>query len=620
MHLFPSINQLSGTAMSPNIYSTIFCCIVSFTFAQSLPLQNIGARQVIPLNGSWNIIIDPYETGYYNYRYEPSGDGYFKNKKPITKHDLIEYDFETSGTLNVPGDWNTQRNELFLYEGTVWYKRSFDYTLEAGKRLFVHFGAANYHAIVYLNGEKLGEHIGGFTPFQFEITDKVQQKGNFLIVKVDNKRYREAVPTVNTDWWNYGGLTRDVYLAEVPDTHIGDYTIQLERGSKDRISGWVQLSNETVIKNVAVTIPRAKIHLTGRTDAKGRFFFSGKGNIVRWQPEKPELYDVIITTGSDTVHDRIGFRTIETRGTDILLNGTSIFLRGISIHEESPTHGGRAYSSVDARITLQRAKELGCNFVRLAHYPHNEQMVRMADSMGLLVWSEVPVYWTITWENQATLANALNQMTEMITRDKNRASIILWSVANETPLSEPRLRFLTSLVSHVKSMDSTRLVTAALERHYIDETTQIINDPLGNYLDVLGCNEYIGWYEDLPEKTSRVSWKVEYNKPLIISEFGADALYGFHGDTLTRWTEEYQEYLYKQQIAMLKTISPLRGVSPWILTDFRSPRRPLPKIQDFYNRKGLISNNGEKKKAYWILKQFYEETQMKWGEKEKIAK
>jgi beta-glucuronidase len=586
---------------------TLFFLFVPMLFAQSTE-----HRRITSLNGQWNAIIDPYENGYYNYRYEPSGDGYFKNRKPATKHDLIEYDFDLSETLNVPGDWNTQRSELLFYEGTIWYKRSFDYSLPAGKRLFVHFGAANYHAIVYFNGEKLGEHIGGFTPFQFEITGTVKEKGNFLIVKVDNKRHREAVPTVNTDWWNYGGLTRDVYLTETPATLIKDYSVQLQRGSNNQIYGWVQLSGDSAMKNVTVAASRAKFRQSGTTDAQGRFFFSGKGAVNRWSPETPHLYDVTITAGSDTIREQIGFRTIETKGSDILLNGVSIFLRGISIHEESPTHGGRAFSAEDARITLRRAKDLGCNFVRLAHYPHNEHMIRMADSMGLLVWSEVPVYWTITWENPATLANAKNQLSEMITRDKNRASVILWSVANETPLSEPRLRFLTSLVSHVRSLDSTRLLTAALERHYIDAATQVINDPLGKYLDVLGCNEYIGWYEDLPEKASRVSWKFEYDKPLIISEFGADAKYGFHGDSLTRWTEEYQEYLYKQQIGMLKTIAPLRGVSPWILADFRSPRRPLPKIQDFFNRKGLISNTGEKKKAYWILREYYGELQQQW--------
>lgn len=581
--------------------------------AQTILLQNSIGRQTQSLNGKWNIIIDPYETGYYNYRYEPSHDGYFRNQQPRTKHDLIEYDFDQSPALTVPGDWNTQRPDLFLYEGTVWYKKSFDYSLKQGRRLFLSFGAVNYHAIVYLNGERLGEHTGGFTPFQFEITSLVKERGNFVVVKVDNKRLRDGVPTINTDWWNYGGLTRDVSITEVPEIHINDYSVQLMRGTADRLYGWVQLSDSIASKTVTVNVPNANVRITGKTNSTGTLVFSTRGTIKRWQPESPELYDIIISTDNDTVRGKIGFRTIETKGSDILLNGKSIFLRGISIHEESPIRGGRAHSPEDARIIMQRAKELGCNFVRLAHYPHNEHMVRTADSMGLLVWSEIPVYWTIAWENEATLANASRQLMEMIVRDKNRASIILWSVANETPLSAPRLQFLTALVAKVKLLDSTRLVTAAMERHYIDDSTQVMNDPLGQHLDVLGCNEYIGWYDGLPEKTSRVVWKIEYNKPLIISEFGADALHGFHGDSLTRWTEEYQEYLYKQQIAMLKTIPTLRGVSPWILADFRSPRRPLPKIQDFYNRKGLISSSGEKKKAFWILKEYYKDLQERWN-------
>lgn len=574
-------------------------------FAQTSLLHNIDGRTTLSLNGAWQVIVDPYENGYYNYRYEPSGEGYFKNKKPQTKHDLIEYDFDGSGTLAVPGDWNSQRSELFFYEGTVWYKKSFDYAVKEGTRLFVHFGAANYHAIVYLNGEKLGEHTGGFTPFVFEITGKVSEKENFLVVKVDNKRHREAVPTVNTDWWNYGGLTRDVCIAEVPQTYIRDYSLQLARGTKNKFYGWIQLSDSLAGKEVEIRIGGIRKAIKGTTDARGIFSFSGTAPLVLWDPENPVLHNVVIAAGGDTVRESIGWRTIETKGNEILLNGKPIFLRGISIHEEAPKRGGRANNADDAQQLLQWAKELGCNFVRLAHYPHNEHMLRAADRMGLLVWSEIPVYWTITWENKATLENAENQLSEMIARDKNRASVILWSVANETPLSEPRLRFLTALVSLVKKTDSTRLVTAALERHYIDATTQVIDDPLGASLDVLGCNEYIGWYEGLPEKTDRVAWKVAYDKPLIISEFGADALYGFHGDTLTRWTEEYQEYLYRQQTAMLRRIPSLRGVSPWILMDFRSPRRPLPKIQDYYNRKGLISNLGEKKKAFWVLQRYY---------------
>jgi len=161
-------------------------------------------------------------------------------------------------------------------------------------------------------------------------------------------------------------------------------------------------------------------------------------------------------------------------------------------------------------------------------------------------------------------------------------------------------------------MDPTRLFTAAMERHYIDDNTQMIDDPLGSQLDVLGCNEYVGWYDGLPEKADRIVWKTVYNKPLIMSEFGGGALYGYHGDSLTIWTEEYQENLYRHQINMLKKIPFLRGTTPWILMDFKSPRRPLPEIQDYYNRKGLISNRGQKKKAFKVMQEFYQELKEKW--------
>ena len=208
-------------------------------------IANTDGRKTISLDGQWQTILDPYETGYYDYRYQPSAEGYFKDAKPKDKSDLIEYDFDTSEPLNVPGDWNTQRETLLFYEGTIWYKKSFDYQRKGNTRLFVYFGAANYLADVYLNGEKLGRHEGGFTPFNFEVTNLVRDKANSLIVKIDNKRRRDAVPTLNTDWWNYGGLTRQVKLVETPATFVQDYFIQLQKGSRDRVAGWVgRLSRE----------------------------------------------------------------------------------------------------------------------------------------------------------------------------------------------------------------------------------------------------------------------------------------------------------------------------------------------------------------------------------------
>ncbi len=589
---------------SPKILWTgLLLCLSGLLHADPL-IINIDNRTTTSLNGKWQIIVDPYELGYYDYRYEPSPWGWFKNDKPQNRWDLVEYRFDDARLLDVPGDWNTQDEKLYYYEGTVWYKKDFDYSLKPGRRLFLYFGAANYEAKVFLNGTPVGEHTGGFTPFNFEITDAVRTGHNFVIVKVDNKRLREGVPTVNTDWWNYGGLTRRVELIDLPATMVQDYFIQLKNGSRHIISGWIQLNGPDLKQQVTLEIPELTIEKTMTTDANGRTEFEIDASPELWEPAHPRLYDVRIKLNNEVLLDRIGFRTLNVVKSDILLNGKPVFLRGVCIHEQAP-RGGRVGTREEARTLLTWAKELNCNFVRLAHYPHNEYMTRLADEMGIMVWSEIPVYWTILWNNPQTYQNAENQLTEMITRDKNKASVILWSMANETPLGQGRLDFIRKLAEQARMLDGTRLLTAAMERHYIDGKTQMIDDPLGKLLDVFGCNEYIGWYDGLPAKCDSIQWKMAYEKPLIISEFGGGALQGMHGDSLTRWSEEYQENLYRHQLNMLNKIPFLRGTTPWILMDFRSPRRPLTGIQDGWNRKGLISDNGQKKKAFTVMKNWY---------------
>ncbi|HEY6388020.1 MAG TPA: glycoside hydrolase family 2 TIM barrel-domain containing protein [Candidatus Acidoferrum sp.] len=583
--------------------------------AQLAPLiANISGRSTTSLNGQWQAIVDPYDVGFLDYRAQPlkNNNAFFKNYKPKSKSELVEYDFDTAGHLNVPGDWNTQRESLLFYEGSIWYKRTFDFAKSTKNRLFVHFGAANYHASVYLNGEELGQHEGGFTPFDFEITDRVRAQDNFLILRVNNTRGMDQVPTVNTDWWNYGGITRPVTLVEVPETFIQDYSIQLEKGSARQIKGWLQLNGPQLRQSVTIRIPEAGLTKTFQTDVTGRAELSLSVDLTLWTPENPKLYTVEVSSETDKVADHIGFRSLSVRGTDILLNGNPLFLRGISIHEESPLRSGRAWSEDDARTLLGWAKELGCNFVRLAHYPHNEAMLRTADQMGVLVWEEVPVYWTIQWENPATLSNAENQLSELIARDHNRASLIIYSVANETPISEARNRFLSQLIQHAHSSDPTRLISAALQEEEVQDGGRLsirINDPIASELDVMGGNEYIGWYAHSIADLDSTDWSSKYDKPMILSEFGADALFGEHGDAQIRWTEEYQEALYQHQIAMLKRIPFLRGTTPWILKDFRSPRRTLPGIEGYFNRKGLVSDHGEKKKAFFVLQKFYQELQ-----------
>lgn len=581
-------------------------------------LQHILGRQHQSLNGRWNVIVDPYETGYYNYRREPfdaspSGKGgFYDDLPPPQKGELVEYNFDLAPTLKVPGDWNSQDEKLMFYEGTVWMRRQFNAEPGEGKHYFLYFGAVNYQAHVYLNGKKLGTHKGGFTPFQFDVSGKLNRGRNVVVVKVDNMRHQDEIPTVNTDWWNYGGITRDVLLAEVPATYIADYKVQLAKGDLGRITGFVQLAGAAPRQSVSVSIPEAGIRTTVNTDAGGRAEFTIPVRKLRyWSPEDPKLYGVEIAAGPDAVQDRIGFRTIETRGQDILLNGKSIFLRGISLHDENPLVQGRLRGEGDMRMMLQWAKELNANYVRLAHYPHSERMSRLADEMGLLVWAEVPVYWTISWTNPDTYRNAHRQLSDMVVRDKNRASVIIWSIGNETPVGESRNLFMGRLADTVRGLDDTRLVAAALEVHREGQQV-VVEDPLADKLDLASFNEYAGWYWSDPKDMLNYRFDIKVDKPVVVSEFGADALGGYHADDATRWSEEYQELLYQNQFKMLTAIPGLRGMTPWILADFRSPRRPHPLYQDFWNRKGLISDTGQKKKAFHTLKRFYDQMQQKY--------
>ena len=584
--------------------------LVAVAQQNSIFIGNAMNRDNTSLNGKWEYVLDPFRT-------EAMGNTQiYRNAVPRDKSDRVEYSFNPAQTLWVPGSWNTQKPELMYYESNIWYRRLFDKPdLDAGKRYFVYVGAANYLSTVTFNGKRLGRHEGGFTPFCYEVTDLMKKEGNFLIIGVDGGRRADRIPAEVADWFNHGGITRDVLLIETPRTFINNYYIALDKSTLNskvrKISGTLLLSGKEMPKEVRVQIPELRIDQAVAVGADGKAGFTLDAKRLQlWSPASPKLYDVRLVAGSDTVCDQIGFRTIETKGKQILLNGEPVFLKGICLHDENPLRRTRANSVEDAQLVIGWAKELGCNFLRLAHYPHQENIVRLADKEGILLWEELPLYWGIQWSNSKVLDKAKRQYKELIDRDYNRASSIIWSIANETAVVPERNKFLGELAGYVRTLDSTRLLSAACkkdqERDGHPDAVYTYNDPLMQKLDIISLNEYLGWYGGSPAECQGKTFKMGLEKPVIVSEFGGGALQGFHGDKATRWSEEFQAYLYEESIAMFDKIDGLSGMAPWILCDFMSPLRQLHQVQDGWNRKGLISEQGKKKQAFYVLKKYYE--------------
>lgn len=582
--------------------STALCMSAVCAVAET-PIANAYGRDTYSLNGEWHAIIDPYERGRWDM---------WKNRKPQNNNEFREFSFDEGLTLNVPGDFNSQMPELKYYEGTVWYGRYFDIPAPAeGEKLYLYFAGASYATDVFLNAEPIGRHEGGFTPFQFDITDKVRDKDNFIAVAVNNARHPDAIPAMNFDWWNYGGITRDVFIVRVPEKHIKDYYIRLDKNDPELIHADIVLSEKQSGETVTLQIPELKVARSVTTDSLGKASLSFPAKkLRRWDVCDPKLYDVTLICGSDTVSEQIGFRNIATRGREILLNGKPIFLCGVSFHEEIPQRKGRAYSETDAAMLLNEAKALGVNFVRLAHYPQNEHTVRLAEKMGILLWEEIPIWQNIAFDNDSTLAHAKSMMADMVNRDKNRAAVVFWGISNETRPSEARNHFLASLRDTALSIDDSRLISAAFDNSRWNSASncyEITDDPALDYVDVVGVNKYVGWYDNWRVAPENTGWNVAADKPLLFSEFGGEAQYGRFGNREAKWSwsEDFQADLYRKNLKMFAGIPNLAGLCPWILFDFRSPTRFSPLQGLEFNRKGLVSDRGERKKAWYIMRDFY---------------
>jgi beta-glucuronidase len=557
-------------------------------------------REAEGLDGMWHYACDQYDVGLR--------DNWHVTRELNERGEQLPYDFhpEEGEITRIPGCWNLIEPKYFYFEGCFWYSRTFIYKkARDGERVFLRVGAANYDAKVYLNGTFLGSHCGGSTPFFAELTGHlIANRRNLLLICVNNTRTSDRVPMKNTDWFNWGGLYRDVSLIRVPRTFIKDFKIHLVPDDRfDAIAFSAVISDADARGSMAISIPELGIQKEFPVE-KGVCQGTFEARPEPWSPESPKLYAVHARYGEDGITDRVGFRQISVRGREVFLNGKEIYLAGISCHEDDVALG-KCSDREDILRRFGHAKELGCNFLRLAHYPHHELAAKIADEVGLLLWEEIPVYWAIAFEKKSTYEDAENQLMELITRDFNRASVIIWSVGNENADTDDRLSFMASLAKKAKAVDPSRLVTAAC---LVNHAKNIIEDRLIEFLDIIGLNEYYGWYRPDFGELGALGKDSKPEKPVIISEFGAGARAGHHGTVHEKFTEEYMENIYKMQIATLRSLDYVKGMTPWILYDFTCPRRQN-RFQAGYNRKGLIAEDKKtKKKAFFALQAFYLET------------
>lgn len=573
----------------------------------SRTLVSAAGRSAESLSGKWNFAADWYDTcrrakWFLERRTDEAG-------RPTP----LDWDWEAWEPTMVPSCWNLRSPELEYFEGSGIYARTFRYLPKApGERAFLRFEGAQYRTSVFLNGEHLGTHDGGSTPFSAEITGAVRED-NRIVVVVEARRRPDRIPPDNTDWYNYGGIYRDVLLLRTPRLFIKDWFLRLvPDGSFGTIA--LDLEVDAPAGRAAEGAARLRIAELGvdveapirAGRGRARIEVGRAPRLELWSPSSPKLYDVELSFRgaggeADALRDRVGFREIRVEGQDILLNGKSVFLKGMSVHEDH-LEMGKSTDEATIRATIAHLKELHGDYLRLAHYPHDGRFARIADEEGVLLWEEVPVYWAVDFPNPATYADAENQLAELVLRDRNRASVAIWSVGNENDDSDARLSFMSALAAKARELDGTRPVSAAC---LVDHERLAIADRLAESLDIIGINEYYGWYDPDFSKLSRILENTKPSKPVIVCEFGADARLGHRGTVDDLFTEDKQARLYEEQVAAIGSCSYIKGMSPWILYDFRCPRR-LNRYQERFNRKGLVdADRVSKKLAFGVLAAFY---------------
>ena len=581
------------------------------------PQQN-SSRNLLDLSGLWDFQTDLDEAG--------EGRGFTKS-------------LPSPRPLAVPGSWNEQYADLFDYLGMGWYLRKVTIPEKwKGQRIFLRIGSANYRALVWVNGRKAGEHEGGHLPFALEVTGLIRfGDENTIAIMVENHLRPDRVPSgrmgeldsdasqgypdTTFDFFPYAGIHRPVILYTVPHEFIEDITVVTRRDGEDaRVEVRVQVNEKQA---------RGRIVLAGNgTKIEGDVQFKDGAGTTElrlpsarlWSPADPFLYDLTVSAGDDVFSLPVGLRTVEVCGKEFLLNGKPVQFKGFGRHEDFYA-SGRGLNLPLLVKDYDLLRWVGANSYRTSHYPYSEEEMQMADRQGFLIIDEIPAV-SLQFEDDANIAKrkatCLRRIEELIARDKNHAAVVMWSVANEpmlpnpvarltgqdtSPVPECSLDFFRDLVGRARSLDPTRPVTLV----------GMMGAPLEwqELTDVICVNRYWGWYEQgarLEQAFATLDQELDllyetFQKPILVSEFGADTVAGLHGQPALMWSEEYQAAFIRGYLDVARRKDFVVGMHVWNFADFQAVQS-IRRVGGM-NLKGVFTRDRKPKLAAHVLRDYW---------------
>lgn len=541
-----------------------------------------------------------------------------------------EYPLKDSIEMPVPASYNdiTTDKTLRDHVGWVWYEREFCVPTEwMSKRLVMRFGSVTHHAIVYINGQRVTSHKGGFLPFESEINTYVNPGRNRLTVAVSNMLDQDCLPFgfirdadpayypegeksqwYSFDFFNYSGIHRPVKLYATSKSYIKDVTVVTDIAGSDGIINYKVLV-EGDDKDIEVRL----LDEDGMVIAQAGV---SEGKIIvkdahLWNVRASYLYQLDIRTGQDHYTLPVGIRTIQVTEKQLLLNGKPVYLKGFGKHEDSDIRGKGLDEALNVR-DFELLKWIGANSFRTSHYPYSEEIMQMADRQGFLIIDEVPAVGMNFWSSEKvfvpgsaddkTLMHHKDVLTELYQRDKNHPCVIMWSVANEAQTrDENALAYFTEVAAHIRALDSTRPIV-----NVTDQT--IKEDRVSHLFDVICLNRYYSWYYDLanlasiyPRLTTEFQeWHEKYHKPVMISEYGTDTVAGLHKLPEVIFSEEYQTEYYKENNRALDDCDFVVGEHLWAFADFMTSFG-LKRMDG--NKKGIFTRQRQPKSAAFLIRE-----------------